>query len=343
MVGRRDSRGIFAAIAASLILLAAAPWASAGDPLGSENVGTSGAQFLTVPVGARAVGMGQAYMSCAVDGAAAFWNPAGIMRTPGRRNLFFSHTDYTADIDMDFASYSWRRQNFGFALSAGMLRSGDIERTTEMHQEGTGQTFNANQYYVSVSMARAMTDRFSVGGTAKFFQENLDEFESRGLLMDLGVLYYAGVGDLRIGFAVRNFGADLRPGGTPPVIEGSENASGQFQSYSPPTSGSFGAAYTWGLAERVGLLTTVDFHHPSDFSESFRFGGELAIGDRLKLRGGYETDQDEGGMSAGFGVDLSRQRLGVRLDYGYTDMGVFGDIHHLSVDLTPLRDERRER
>lgn len=342
MVGRLASPFI-ALMVLVLALTIPAPEAGAGDGLGSENVGTAGAQFLRIPVGARAVGLGQSYIACADDGSAAFWNPAGLMRTHGRTNLFFSHTGYTADISMDHAAYQWRRQNFGFAVSAGMLSSGDIERTNELHQEGTGQTFNANQYFVGFSMARAMTDRFSAGGTVKFFQENLDEFEGRGVVMDLGVLYYAGIGDLRIGFAVRNFGSDLRPGGSPPAIPGADSVPDQFQSYSPPTSGSFGAAYTWRLAREVGLMTTLDFHHPSDFSESFRMGGELDLGSRLYLRGGFETDRDEGGAAAGFGVKLSRDGMQVRLDYGYSDMGAFGDIHHLSVDLLPQRDKRRSR
>lgn len=347
MVGRLASRLPAAAIAAALLtaalLLPAAAAATSGDSLGSENVGTAGAQFLRIPVGARAVGLGQSYVACADDGSAGYWNPAGLMRTPGRRNLFFSHTEYTADISIDYAAYQWHRQNFGFAITAGYLDSGDILRTTEMYQEGTGQTFNANQYLLGFSLARSMTDRFSVGGTVKFFQENLDEFESRGLLMDLGVLYYAGVGDLRIGFAVRNFGSDLRPGGTPPGIEGVDTVPDQFQSYSPPTSGSFGAAYTWSLGRGVDLMTTLDFHHPSDFSESFRMGGELSVGERLLLRGGYETDRDEGGAAGGFGVKLKRDGLQVRLDYGYSDMGAFGDIHHLSVDLVPQLQSRRSR
>ena len=59
-----------------------------------------------------------------------------------------------------------------------------------------------------------MTDRFSLGGTVKYYQENLDEFQIKALLADLGILYYVGIGDLRIGFAVRNFGSDLKPGGS---------------------------------------------------------------------------------------------------------------------------------
>lgn len=345
MVSRamRSATGLPLLVSALLLLAGPARAGSMLELYGDENVGTAGAQFLRLPVGARAVGLGRAYVACAIDGPAAFWNPAGLMRTPGLGNLFFSHVAYAADIDLEYAAYSWRRQNFGFALTGSMLRSGEILRTDELHQEGTGETFNANQFVLSASVAKSMTDRFSLGGTAKLYQENLDEFEVRGLLMDLGVLYYTGLGDLRVGFAVRNFGPDLQPGGTPPSLGPGYATPLEFQSFQAPTSGSFGLAYTWRLGGRTTLLTTSDFHHPTDASESFRAGAELGLAERLLLRGGFETNRLEGGLGAGFGVNLARDEWRIRLDYAVSDMGAFGTIHYLSIDLSPLPDGRRRR
>lgn len=330
-------------LVAAAVLAAPPGVARAGDILGlygGENVGTAGAQFLRVPVGARAVALGRAYVANAFDGSATFWNPAGLMQTAGRRTLFFGHTEYAAGIDLEHVALQGHGQNYGWGISAGMLRSGEIPRTDEFHQEGTGHTFRADQYHLGLSMARLMTDRFSFGLTGRLYQENLDEFVVRGLLVDLGVLYFVGVGDLRVGFAVRNFGADMRPGGTPPALSGYETSS-EFQSISAPTSGSFGVAYTWPLSARTGLLTTADFHHPTDYSESFRLGTELDLDGRLFLRGGFETNRDEGGLAAGFGVKLARDGWDVRLDYAMSDMGAFGTMHHITVDLAPLTQPRR--
>ncbi len=346
--GPRTGPGAAGALALALLLSAGA-WpggpaalgvgaARAGDVIdlyGEENVGTAGAQFLRVPVGARAVGLGQAYTACATDGPAIFWNPAGIMRTAGLRSLFVSHTEYAADIDLDFLSYHWHGQNFGYGITAGMLRSGEIPRTDELHQEGTGATFRADQYVAGLTLTRAMTDRFSMGATLKYYQENLDEFVVRSFMADLGILYYVGVGDMRIGFAVRNFGPNLQPGGSPPAIGNGVLPSSEFQSFAAPTVGSFGAAGTVPLTRGIDLLLTGDFSHPSDYAESFRYGTELSLAHILYLRGGFETGRQEGGLGAGFGVELSRGDWQVRLDYGYADMGNFGTIHHFSLDLVP--------
>lgn len=323
--------GVFEARANSVIQL-----------YGGENVGTAGAQFLRLPAGARAAALGQAGVAAAVDASGIFWNPASIVRTTGRRNLFFGHTEYAAGIDVEHAAYHTHGHTWSWGVSAGVLRSGDIPRTTEFHQEGTGQSFQANMVVVGLTATRAMTDRFSIGGTLKYYQENLDDLTMSAPVMDVGVLYYPGIGDMRIGFTVRNFGPDMRPDGTPPALEGYETPS-EYQSFSAPTSGSFGTAYTWRLGRETGLLTSLEFHHPTDFSESFRFGGELSLGRSLDLRAGWESNRDEGGLSAGFGVDVTRDRWHVGLDYALRDMGSFGAIHMVSVDLAPLLAPRGMR
>ena len=179
-----------AALLCSLMVLdAPAAWgAEALSLYGEENAGTAGAQFLRVPVGARAVALGKAFTAMATDASCLYWNPAGVMRTPGRSNYYASHSEYTAGIDLNYLSLHRRGQNYGYGLSLGSLSSGDILRTDEYHQQGTGTYFNANQFFVGASLARAMTDRFSIGGTVKFYQDNLDEFQIQSLLADLGIL-----------------------------------------------------------------------------------------------------------------------------------------------------------
>ncbi len=313
--------------------------ARAGDILrlyGGDNVGTASGVFLRIPVGARGVAMGKAYVACATDGSAIFWNPAGIMRSPGRTNYFAGHTEYPAGIDLEYLSWYHRKQSFGFGLTMGTLRSGDILRTDEFHQQGTGSYFNANQFFVGASLARSMTDKFSLGMTLKYFQENLDEYQTKAILADLGVLYFVGIGDLRIGFSVRNFGGDMQPGGSPAALPDGFVSGTEFQKFPAPTVGSFGAAKTWDLARKLSMLTSVDFNHPSDFTESFRVGSEVGINKILFLRAGYETSRQEGGFAAGFGLQLNRKQFLVRVDYAYSDNGSFGTIHQISVDLSPL-------
>src|SRR5262247_2580132 len=50
-------------------------WASS---VRASSPGTSGATVLNIPVGARAIGMGEAYTAVADDASSLYWNPAGI-------------------------------------------------------------------------------------------------------------------------------------------------------------------------------------------------------------------------------------------------------------------------
>ena len=131
--------------------------AGAGDAIlpactATRTCGTASAQFLRIPVGARAVALGQAYSAAATDGSALFWNPAGRHAHARSRQLFRLRTRvYTADIDLDYVACHRRGQNFGYGLMVGALRSGDILRTDELHQEGTGQYFNANQFFLGAT------------------------------------------------------------------------------------------------------------------------------------------------------------------------------------------------
>ena len=63
---------------------------------------------------------------------------------------------------------------------------------------------------------------------------------------------------------------------------------------------------------------------------------ELGLRERFFLRGGFETSRDEGGLSGGFGVHLGRKGFQLKIDYAYNDLGNFGGIHYISVDLHPL-------
>ena len=67
------------ALGAALSLLAAAA------PAGATKYA---AEFLKVPVGARAIGMGGAFVAVADDATASFWNPAGMVYLPYREVLF---------------------------------------------------------------------------------------------------------------------------------------------------------------------------------------------------------------------------------------------------------------
>src|SRR5258705_452634 len=86
----------------AIVVAAAAPLghpatARAQGSLGGQRAGTSSATFLRIGIGARAVGMGEAFVAVANDPSAIYWNPAGLASLQ-RRELSISHVQWPADV-----------------------------------------------------------------------------------------------------------------------------------------------------------------------------------------------------------------------------------------------------
>jgi hypothetical protein len=314
---------------ALLLVLVGSARADLIELYGEERTGSTGGQFLRLPVGARGVAMGGGMTATITGPACVFWNPAAMPTQRAKHGVFASHFEYAAEIDIDHLAYVRRFSSWQLGLGVGILRSGDIERTTELHPTGTGQTFNANQFLGSVSLGRRLTDRFTLAGTLKFLQENLDDYENRAVMVDVGALYFTGFQSSRIGFAVRNFGPDMRINGSPPD---EATPAGEWQSFSAPTVAVFGAAIDFGLPMERTLTVSLDFSHPNDEAESILLGSEFDLGRGFALRGGYRSGVSDGGFSGGLGVKIDRKEMPLRLDYGFVDRGSFGVLHTISLE-----------
>lgn len=75
-------------------------------------LGTGGAQFLQIPIGARAESMAGAVVGYIDDASAVFWNPAGIVKV---RNVevFFSYMDWLTLFDHSAASIVYNVEDVG--------------------------------------------------------------------------------------------------------------------------------------------------------------------------------------------------------------------------------------
>ena len=63
-------------------------------------VGTSGLQFMDIPVSARAVGMGNTFIAVANDASTLFINPAGMENIAGGE-VYASYVKWPADINLN--------------------------------------------------------------------------------------------------------------------------------------------------------------------------------------------------------------------------------------------------
>ena len=70
----------------------------------ADSAGRAGA-FLKMGVGARALGMGSAFVGLADDSTAAFWNPAGLAQLQ-KHEASFMHANLTLDRTYNFFNYA---------------------------------------------------------------------------------------------------------------------------------------------------------------------------------------------------------------------------------------------
>ena len=134
--------------------------------------GTAAAEFLSIPVGARATAMGNAFSATVDDATAMYWNPAGMTALP-HATFAVEYAQWLVNIDFNYAAVVVPMGFGTVGLAVTALNTPNMEVTTVAEQNGTGETFDASSYALALSYARALTDRFSIGGTAKFITERI--------------------------------------------------------------------------------------------------------------------------------------------------------------------------
>lgn len=306
--------------------------------------GTAGAQFLQIGAGSRALGMGSAFVAYAEDIDAIFWNPAGLSKLTDGNNLSITHLNYFAEMNYENIAYSMPFMEGALGLSMVGLLSGDIEVTTVEQQEGTGESYSANDFVAAVSYGKNITDKFSVGASFKYIYMSLADLNAQGWAMDFGAIYNTGIlNNLRIGFVVSNFGPDMRYEGDDLVFktrvfknqdDQQEDARAEYvtELFQLPLKLQLGIALDIIDNEHQKLVTTFDGINPNDYEETFGIGLEYIFKERYFLRAGY-TRVFEKGISAGAGALLNiSEDFSMLLNYGFEDHNYLGDLHRIGIN-----------
>ncbi len=323
-------------------------------------VGTTAANFLEMGIGSGNA-MGEAYVSVARDLTSIYWNPAGLGYMESNEAMF-SYQPWIAGIDIGFAGAAVVLPQIGtLGLSITSMDYGRTEVTTMQMQEGTGETYAANEYAIGFSFGRRLVQWFSFGATAKWVSSNIWHLSANALALDLGVLvnthFFSFTGQrehgMSIGMSISNYGTKLTYGGIdllrPIDILPNENGNfrnveGQFrlQGWELPLIFRVGVSIMPIVTESQRLTLAVDALHPNNNSESLNLGAEyrfsfLGFGN-FYLRGGYHglyMDESEFGTTFGGGIHLTlMHNKMLKIDYAFKDIGVLGTTTIYSIGLT---------
>jgi hypothetical protein len=279
-----------------------------------NQAGVSGAQFLELGAGGRALGMGEA-MASVPDGLnSLYWNPAGLASLAERR-VSLTHTQIFSDFNYDSFGYGQPLSTLKGALAASfsLLSQSGIQAVTNTAQPLPG-TFNPYSAALSLGYGRAL-GAWQAGLALKGIKENLYDVNAYAAALDAGVTRYLNE-RASLGFAVRNWGTKER------FAE---------QSFSLPFELDLGASYRWR-----GLILASDLALPYYGRTNGKFGMEyrMAVDPRVAytLRLGYKTltvsDVNAlSGLTAGVGFELGRGTF----DFGFQPMQNLGQIFRFSL------------
>lgn len=279
-----------------------------------KKTGTAGFTFLELPVTARHAALGESSIALSdMNSTAVFSNPASLGFSSMPHSFSASYAPWIADINHFAASYAITTDAGAFALSSTFVDYGTMPRTVKLSGQKVYETigeFTASSVSLGLTYSKRLTDKFSFGTTLKYVNEKIDSYSATNVLFDGGILFYTGLGSLRIAAALQNFGTDARF---------------KNSTFKMP------AVFRLGLAgevfrndyTRVTLIT--EALHPTDSDEKLNFGAEVEFSKLIVLRGGYKVGYDEENLSFGVGL-IAPNDYPVGVDFSYTDFGRLGNI-----------------
>lgn len=313
---------------------------------GQAKVGTAGVQFLKIGVSARGVAMGDAFTAISDDASALFYNPAGLIQLDEPQAVA-SHMDFPAGVAYEFlgVAFPLKAANAVVGAFIGGLWTDEMIETTPENPYGTGRTFTASDFAIGGTYVQRLTDKFTVGGSVKFINENLADESAYGWTADVGTFYETGWKSVVLAMLVSNFGPDMN------FVNGP---------FPMPMNFKVGASMVPILTNTSKLTFDAEFSHPNDNLEQVSLGVEYAYQGLVFLRFGrkingwsrdtweeyndnpqgkdpyleYPVFNEDGNFSwDGFSVGggLKFESIGLTIDYAYASYGFFGSIHRYTL------------
>lgn len=303
-----------------------------------EKTGSSGAQFLKIGIGARAMALGGSYVSIADDITSLYWNPAGIVRIENNAG-FVGHNKWIGDSEFESIGFAHSfNQQSAIGVSINYLSFGEMEQTTVRQPDGNGKFFGAYDLAASLTYARMLVQNFSVGFSIKYIKEQIWDLSASTVAFDLGALFSPGFKPITLGVSLSNFSPDLEFKGENlydevGFVEGSDPVEITLRTtpYPLPLIFRFGAAYTFFNGEQRKFILSVEGNHLTDSEQKVNMGAEYYLSDAITLRSGYRFNDDEGEYSAGFGLRYpATESTTAQIDYAYSDLGRLLNSHRFT-------------
>ena len=318
-----------------------------------SKVGTTAAQFLGISVGAKALAMGSAFVASTEDVTTLYWNPGAFVQA-NKSEFVFSNSEWLAGTKFRWFGVMLNiDHDNAFGLSLTQLDYGEDEITTVTSPDGTGERWSAKDLAVAVSYCRRLTDRFSIGGSAKYVSQSIWSESASNVTFDLGLLFITDFNNMRLGMSMSNFGGDMTLDGKdllnrvdidPANAGGNKTLVGKLKTDAWPMPLLFRVGVAMDVIKNDMIRATVAFDalRPNDNDLSGNIGAEVGWQDMLFVRGGYKSllsrepafqkDLQQEGLSLGAGVKYRVEGIAsLEVNYAFNKFGLFGNLNTIAL------------
>ncbi len=286
----------------------------------NDKVGSSAFKFLNIQTDAHGAALGG--LAAQASGAnAIFWNPAGIAGSEGM-GVSAGMTQWLVETTVMNAGFVMPMMGGTVGLSLVSVDYGDIMKsgwagTTEFVFEPNQGSFTATDMSLQASYGKSLSDKFSLGATAKMISQSIDDVSISGLAFDIGTQFNTGYRGISMGAVVSNFGPDVDS-------QAPEDASyEEFPGMSLPMTFSFGV-----VGEAIpGLNAGLNVLKQADMAQEFIFNGEYSVAGLASLRFSYNISNPQEPMSFGVGLGMA----GVTANVAITTTQYFDNVMRFGI------------
>ena len=327
--------------------------------------------FLSIGVGARSLGMANAYVAATDDVTSGYWNPAGLTYMASEMQIGLMHSEYFAGVaKYDYAGFAMEIDTMS-SFAASVIRFGidDIPNTTELYDDQNNinydriTTFSAADYAMTFTYARKSNIKgLSFGGNFKIIYRQIGDFaKAYGFGLDVGMQYrikkwsFGAMGrDITSTFNAWTYSLSDE---TKEVFEATGNEIPDNSLELTLPSLILGAARQFKISSTIAAIVEADFGLTFDgkrntliksdpLSIDARLGTEFNYKQIVFLRAGlgnFQQETDFGGKETttfqpNIGLGIRIKKI-VSIDYALTDIGdqsiaLYSNIFSLRIDLT---------
>ncbi|MDP1678275.1 MAG: PorV/PorQ family protein [Bacteroidota bacterium] len=304
--------------------------------------GQTGFKFLNVATDPRMVAMGEAGTAIEGSSSSMFFNPASMAWMKTMVDGQVGQVQWFADINYQYGAIAFAPSNGDFGVVGFSMQYADYGEITRTIRTDLGEgyldlgTFHPIALQAGLSYARALSDRFAVGGNVKYTLQDLgngvnglnaqdNPLASKNstdvVAFDFGMYYKTGLKSLNFAVSVRNFSQEVKY---------------EREGFQLPLIFRVGVAFNamdliTEDKDADAFLISIDATHPRDFSEQVNIGGEYTFIKIFALRAGYMFNNDLYNFTAGAGVHHSIEGVDFGVDYSYTPYDKLGTVNRFSV------------